>query len=90
MRLPLKVTFVDESEEDLSGLSREAFSEFWSSFFDRNADGETFRIPSLNPHYALEDWQAVGRSWPRATCMQFFPYPLNTDKMLEFKLFSHL
>ena len=77
MRLPPKVTSVGESGEDLSGLSREAFSEFWSSFLDRNADSETFRIPSLNPHYALEEWQVVGRILAKGYIdHQFFPLQL--------------
>lgn len=58
---PLKVTFVDEAGVDAQGVSREAYTAFWQSFFETSADGEYYRIPSLNPHYGLEEWQAIGR-----------------------------
>ena len=61
INMSIKVTFVDEAGEDAAGVSREAYSAFWVSFFSTSADGEDYRVPSLSPEYGLEEWQSVGR-----------------------------
>ena len=57
----IAVQFVDEAGADAAGVSREAYSAFWESYFQTSADGEEFRVPSLNPEYGLQEWQAIGR-----------------------------
>ncbi|MGH0161452.1 UNVERIFIED_CONTAM: hypothetical protein FKN15_063726 [Acipenser sinensis] len=61
IQMPVKVAFVDEAGSDAAGVSREAFTEFWNSFFCTSANGEDVRVPALCPEYGLEEWQAVGR-----------------------------
>ena len=61
LSIQLKVTFVEELGVDARGVSREAYSAFWNSFFNTSADGEDYRVPSLNPEYGLEEWLSIGR-----------------------------
>ena len=58
---PIKVKFVNELGQDADGVSRDAYSAFWASFFTSNADGEESRVPILTPEYGAEEWQSVGR-----------------------------
>eukprot|EP00057_Strongylocentrotus_purpuratus_P028279 XP_011682753.1 PREDICTED: LOW QUALITY PROTEIN: uncharacterized protein LOC105446970 [Strongylocentrotus purpuratus] len=59
LTMKLYITFVGET--DVNGLSREAYTLFWKTFFSRFTDGEDYRVPSLNPDYGLEEWNAIGR-----------------------------
>ncbi|KAJ8321137.1 hypothetical protein KUTeg_001262 [Tegillarca granosa] len=43
--------FINECGQDADGVSRDANSAFWESFFLRNADGETYRVPVLSKDY---------------------------------------
>ncbi|KAJ8049598.1 putative E3 ubiquitin-protein ligase TOM1 [Holothuria leucospilota] len=57
----LSVKFVNEAGADADGVSREAYTYFWNSFFTSWADGEHVRVPALCPEYGQEEWKAVGR-----------------------------
>ena len=57
----IQFSFVDEVGYDATGVSREAYTLFWDNFMASSADGETYRIPALNPDFGLEEWQSIGR-----------------------------
>ena len=57
----LRFKFKNELGQDADGVSHDAYSGFWNSFFNSNADGERSRIPILTPEYGFEEWCAVGR-----------------------------
>ena len=57
----LRFKFQNELGQDADGVSRDAYSGFWNSFCNSNADGERTRIPILTPEYGFEEWCAVGR-----------------------------
>ncbi|XP_021367845.1 uncharacterized protein LOC110459754 isoform X2 [Mizuhopecten yessoensis] len=57
----LSFSFVNERGQDADGVSRDAYSGFWTSFLLRNTDGETYRVPVLTNEYSLEEWEAIGR-----------------------------
>ncbi|XP_033752673.1 uncharacterized protein LOC117336293 [Pecten maximus] len=57
----LTFSFVNEKGQDADGVSRDAYSEFWTSFLLRNTDGETYRVPVLTNDYSHEEWEAIGR-----------------------------
>ncbi|KAJ8048758.1 hypothetical protein HOLleu_01204 [Holothuria leucospilota] len=61
IRTPLKINFKNEAGTDAQGVSRDAYTSFWKMFFESSADGEDARVPAINPHYGLEEWQAIGR-----------------------------
>lgn len=59
--VPVKFTFVNEEGADMSGVSRDVYTSFWSEFSSRSAEGEEARVPALNPKWQLEEWNAIGR-----------------------------
>ena len=61
MQRNIQFSFMDEVGYDATGVSREAYTIFWENFMASSADGETYRIPALNPDFALEEWQSIGR-----------------------------
>ncbi|ESO95924.1 hypothetical protein LOTGIDRAFT_175033 [Lottia gigantea] len=57
----LNISFVDEKGQDQDGLSRDAYAGFWDSFYQRNTDEETYRVPILVNEYSQEEWGSIGR-----------------------------
>lgn len=53
--------FIDEMGADAQGVSRDAYSAFWSEFFEGAAEGEDVRVPLLSPKWKDEEWRAIGR-----------------------------
>ncbi|XP_069125428.1 uncharacterized protein [Argopecten irradians] len=61
LSIPLQMTFVNEAGVDNNGVSRDAYTAFWTEFLSRFAEGEEARVPSLNPQWQEEEWKSVGR-----------------------------
>lgn len=61
MTTRLFVQLVDEVGADQSGVSREAYTEFWKGFLAKLAEGEDVRVPAICPQYGLEEWKAIAR-----------------------------
>ena len=57
----INFTFVGEAGSDFTGVSREAYTAFWSEFFIGEAEGEESRVPAINTKWQEEEWRAVGR-----------------------------
>ena len=53
--------FVDEAGADADGVSREAYTAFWSDMYLLTTSDETDRVPTIHPDFGLEEWSAVGR-----------------------------
>ncbi|XP_055957634.1 uncharacterized protein LOC130013114, partial [Patella vulgata] len=61
LHLILNISFVNELGQDSDGVSRDAYAGFWDSFYQKNTDGETYRVPILVNEYSQEEWGAIGR-----------------------------
>ena len=61
MHTPLLFEFIDEAGADVQGVSREAYTAFWSEFYLTSTSVETERVPSIFPEFGFEQWAAVGR-----------------------------
>jgi len=50
-----------EVAEDAGGVTRDAISEFWSSFYDQCTLGTEVKVPCLRHDFGEGDWTAVGK-----------------------------
>lgn len=61
----LEIVFIDNKgnveEGRGSGVKREAFSLFWSEFYDSLAIGAFEKVPAIRHDYQKAEWQSVGR-----------------------------
>ncbi|XP_028409432.1 uncharacterized protein LOC114532040 [Dendronephthya gigantea] len=61
----LEIVFIDNQgkieEGRGSGVKREAFSLFWSEFYDSLTLGVSEKVPAIRHDYQMTEWQSVGR-----------------------------
>ena len=50
-----------EAAADDGGVTRDALSEFWMSFYDQCATGTKFKVPYLRHDFGEEEWQSVAK-----------------------------
>ena len=51
----------EEMGEDTAGISRDAYSGFWQSFYDSCSVGEDQRVPALRNDFQVMQWQSIAR-----------------------------
>ena len=51
----------EEMGEDTGGISRDAYSGFWQSFYDGCSIGEDQRVPALRNDFQVMQWQSIAR-----------------------------
>jgi hypothetical protein len=71
------------------GVLRDAFSEFWTDFFETCTLGHSVKIPFLRHDFGIDEWMSVGRvivaGW---TSVGYFPVQLALPLMEE-ALYGH-
>ncbi|MEW8545903.1 MAG: hypothetical protein AB2693_20465 [Candidatus Thiodiazotropha sp.] len=50
-----------EAAEDSGGVTRDALSEFWNSFYAECTLGGTFKVPYLRHDFGEQEWNSVGK-----------------------------
>lgn len=52
---------IPEAAEDNGGVTRDAVSEFWNSFYEECTLGSTFKVPCLRHDFGEQEWQSVAK-----------------------------
>ena len=65
----------EEMGEDTGGISRDAYSGFWQSFYDRCSIGEDQRVPALRNDFQVMQWQSIARILVKGYFhVKYFPF----------------
>lgn len=87
--LSVKCLFSDNSEAAAAGLGvlRDAYSSFWTEFYDRSTLGITLKVPFLKHNFNVEKWKVVCRIFLKVfqDCKYF---PIKLASFLEETLFG--